>query len=570
MAGSILVSLLDGISIGLLIPIVSIWQGGQNAGDLPGFLQEFSEFLQTYSPETQLLLSVVGVILAIIFKNILYGLTTALGLWLSNRIVANVRSQVLKVLLWVGIDFHNKSKSGELLEKTINQTEFLRLLITALMEFVVFFCMSVILIVLMFAISWQLALLSIFLGSIFVAALSLYMKRLPGLGESVARTRLELTNSVQENLNAVHLIQSYHRQQHQLDQLLDKIENHRIMDTRLSSRISWINPITEGLGAIAMGILLVGSWSILSPEARLPLAMLLPFLYILLRNVHNLRLLYNLRGTILAHWPYLRMVHDILQEDDKPFIRDGEQEFQELEREIVFEAVSFAYDEKPVLDNVNFTIPRSKITAIVGMSGAGKSTVVNLLLRLYDPQQGRVRMDGRPLADFRLDSYRRKIGIVSQDTFIFNKSVRENIGFALEEENIPESHIVDAARRAGAHDFIMELPDGYDTLLGDRGVKLSGGQRQRISIARAVLKDPEILILDEATSSLDSITEQLVHQAILELQQKRTVIIIAHRLSTIKNADKVIVLKEGRVVEAGAPQVLLEKEEEYFNLMQAG
>jgi subfamily B ATP-binding cassette protein MsbA len=490
--------------------------------------------------------------------------------WLSNRITANLRSQVLKVLLWVGIDFHNKSKSGELLEKTVNQTEFLRLLFNALMEFVVFFSMTIILIALMFVISWQLSLITIILGSIFIGILSLYMRRLPGLGEQVSKTQLELTNSVQENLNAVHLIQSYHRQQHQLDRLLFNIENHRTQNTRLSWRLAWINPITEGLGAIAMGILLVGSWSIMPPDARISLAMLLPFLYILLRNVHNFRLLYNLRGIILAHWPYLKMIHDLLREDNKPFINDGKNEFPGLEQEIVFDSVSFSYDQKLVLNDVNFSIPRSKITAIVGMSGAGKSTVVNLLLRLYDPQEGQVRMDAQPLTDFRLASYRRKIGIVSQDTFIFNQSVRENIGFAIDEKNIPESRIIDAAKRAGAHDFIMELPQGYNTLLGDRGVMLSGGQRQRISIARAILKDPEILILDEATSSLDTITEQSVHQAILALQKERTVIIIAHRLSTIKNADKVIVLKEGRVVEAGPPQLLLEKGEEYYKLMLAG
>lgn len=570
LVGSILVSLLDGVSIGLLIPIVSIWQEGKATSDLPSFLQVLAGLLQPYPPEIQLTLSLFFVIVAILVKNVLFGLTASERLWLSNRITANVRSQVLKVLLSVGIDFHHKSKSGELLEKTINHTEFLRILINSIMDFVVFFCMAAILIFLMFVISWQLALFSIFLGSIFVAVLSFYMKRLPGLGERVSKIRLELTSDVQENLAAVRLIQSYYRQQHQLDQLELKIEKYRQMDTRLSSRVAWINPITEGLGAITMGILLIGSWSIMPADSRIPLAMLLPYLYILLRNVYNLRILYNLRGTILAHWPYLKSVQDLLREDDKPFIRDGDHEFMGLEREIVFDTVSFAYDEKLVLDDVNFSVPRGKVTAIVGMSGAGKSTVVNLLLRFYDPQQGQVRIDGRPLTDFRLGSYRRKVGIVSQDIFIFNQSVKDNIGFAIEENKVPESRIIDIAKRAGAHDFIMELPHGYDTLLGDRGINLSGGQRQRISISRAILKDPEILILDEATSSLDTITEQLVHRAILELQQKRTVIIIAHRLSTINNVDKVIVLKEGRVVEAGAPSLLYEKRNEFYNLMHAG
>jgi subfamily B ATP-binding cassette protein MsbA len=205
---------------------------------------------------------------------------------------------------------------------------------------------------------------------------------------------------------------------------------------------------------------------------------------------------------------------------------------------------------------------------LTGKGGAGKSTIVNLLLRFYDPQHGAILLDGEPLPSFKLESYHRKIGVVSQDTFLFNNTVKFNIAFSAIATPSDEQ-IIAAAKKAGAHEFIMELPNGYDTFVGDRGVKLSGGQRQRISIARAILRDPEILILDEATSALDAKTERRIYQAILELSQGRTVIIIAHRLSTIKNADQIIVLKNGQVAEIGGREELLERGGEYYQLAQA-
>ena len=200
---------------------------------------------------------------------------------------------------------------------------------------------------------------------------------------------------------------------------------------------------------------------------------------------------------------------------------------------------------------------------LFGESGAGKSTIANLLLRLYDPQQGAILLDGEPLPSFHLASYHRRIGVVSQETFLFNETVKFNIAFSAEGTPSDEQ-VIAAAQKAGAHEFIIELPDGYNTFVGDRGVKLSGGQRQRLAIARAILCGPQILILDEATSALDTHTEHRIHEAIVELSQGRTVIIIAHRLSTIKNADQIIVLKHGQVVEAGRVEQLLKRRGEYY------
>lgn len=569
LVASLLASLFDGISIGLLIPVVGIWQGESAVSELPRFLRGFIDLLQSHNPVTQIILSILIVIVAIIIKNVLVGFSFRLGLYLSNRINVDIRTQVLKILMTVGIDYHHKSRIGELIDKTIGHTQLLRELITAIIEFIVFSLTFIILFLLMLMISWQLTLYATVLGFTFTFLLSLYLKGLTKYGKRSSETSRALNSAIHENLSAVHLIQSYNKQDQQISKLYEKIEDHAKADMRSSFRLYWVQPITEGMGVIAIGVLLIVSLILLPSNMRMNLAQLLPFLYILLRNVQTLRLLNSIRGVILYRWPYLHQVYDLIREDNKPFIPDGDMVCPGFGESIIFEHVTFAYEDGiDILRDISFDIPHGKTTAIVGESGVGKSTIVNLLMRFYDPQKGEVLMDGQTIRNFKVSTYRHKIGVVSQDTFIFNDSVRFNIGFSLDED-VPESQLFNAARKAGAHDFISEMPDGYDSLLGDRGVKLSGGQRQRIAIARAILKDPEILILDEATSSLDTITEQMIHDTLTELGRDRTVIIIAHRLSTVQNADKIIVLKDGRVAEAGIPETLIKRKGEYYALMKA-
>jgi len=217
-----------------------------------------------------------------------------------------------------------------------------------------------------------------------------------------------------------------------------------------------------------------------------------------------------------------------------------------------------------LLKDISFEIEKKKMTAVVGPSGSGKTTIVNLLLKLYSINKGRITIDETDIFDYSNESYLKKIGYVSQETFIFNDTIRENIRFGM--ENCSEESIIEAAKLAHAHDFIINMPGGYDTVVGDAGMKLSGGQRQRIAIARAMVKKPEILVLDEATSSLDNIAEKKVQEAINQVSQHTTVLVIAHRLSTIKNADKIVVLENGFVREQGRHDELIAKQGLYFNL----
>jgi ABC-type multidrug transport system fused ATPase/permease subunit len=273
------------------------------------------------------------------------------------------------------------------------------------------------------------------------------------------------------------------------------------------------------------------------------------------------------RLQIMTGLPNVQIAHDILTKS-VPARKEGHREIGPLENAIAFEGVSFAHRERETLmDRVDMSFERGSVTAIVGPSGSGKTTLINLILGLFEPTEGEITVDGVPLQDLTHDTWLGRIGFVSQDPFIYNTTIEENIRFSRSGHSTED--IIQAATIANAHGFINELPLGYDTVVGDRGLKMSGGQQQRLCIARAVLATPEILIFDEATSSLDSLSEKLVQEAIDNASAERTVIIIAHRLSTIRHADKIIVLDHGQVVEQGTHQELLGSKGHYSRQVAA-
>jgi ATP-binding cassette subfamily B protein len=252
-------------------------------------------------------------------------------------------------------------------------------------------------------------------------------------------------------------------------------------------------------------------------------------------------------------------------EDDKPD-RPGARQAPRLVHEIRFEDVAFEYREgMPVVRDFSVTVQGGRVVALVGRSGAGKTTVTDLVARFHDPTSGRILLNGSDIRDFRLDSYRDLLAIVQQDVFLFDGSVRDNIAYG--RHDATDAEIEDAARRANAHEFIDRLPDRYDTFVGERGVKLSGGQQQRLAIARAILKSPQILILDEATSNLDTESEQLIQASMASLLAGRTTFVVAHRLSTIRRADEILLMEDGRVIERGTHQELMEARGLYYEMV---
>ena len=409
--------------------------------------------------------------------------------------------------------------------------------------------------------------IAIALTGFIAVLLSGYINTLSRLSKTAAEDAREFSGTLHETITGIRLIKSLVKEKIMGSLIKSRIEKVRQDEYELNYKTDMTHIYTEMLGVVVITVIFLIGLMKYNISNKVLITQLIPFIYIINRLLYILKTMNHIKGNIVSGLPYIDLIFDLVRKDNKPFIADGQTPFTGLEKGIDFSSVAFAYntDSSPALEGASFHIPRGRTTAFVGESGAGKSTVINLLLRFYEPQGGEILIDGAPIHSFSIDSYRERIGIVSQDTFIFNDSVRSNIAFgALGTPT--EEEIVEAARKAGAHEFIEGLSSGYDTILGDRGVKLSGGERQRISIARAILRNPEILILDEATSSLDTRTEILIHRAISELSLNKTVVIIAHRLSTVKSADQIVVLKNGRVAETGSEADLIGRKGEYYNL----
>jgi subfamily B ATP-binding cassette protein MsbA len=327
----------------------------------------------------------------------------------------------------------------------------------------------------------------------------------------------------------------------------------------VSNRMSLVGPLSETMGVfVVIGILLYGGTLVLQQNSDLSASEFITYIILysqILRPVKSITSSFSqVHRGIASGERVLELIDRKSAIADKP----GAMPFQEFKREITFEDVSFGYEEKQVLRNISFTLHKGHTLALVGPSGGGKSTIADLIPRFYEPNQGRILIDGTDIRDITMESLRNKMGIVAQETILFNDTIYNNIAFGL--ENISEADIVRAAKIANAHEFILNTEKGYQTIIGDRGMKLSGGQRQRINIARAVLKNPPILIMDEATSALDTESEQLVQEALNKLMANRTSLVIAHRLSTIQSADVILVIQNGAIVELGNHESLINKQ----------
>jgi len=342
--------------------------------------------------------------------------------------------------------------------------------------------------------------------------------------------------------------------------LLKKIENettfHKKVNLSISRKNELASPISELLGVIIVAIILYyGGQSVLSGDQELTASSFILFLAVYASMIQPAKNFSNGITSLQKGIVSAKRIFEII--DTQSLIQNKPDAIvlDQFKNRIEFKNVTFAYNDTAVLKNINLVVEKGKTIALVGPSGGGKSTLADLVPRFYDPQQGDVLLDGRSIRDYELESLRKVMGVVTQESILFNDTIFNNIAFGI--ENVREEDVIHAAKVANAHDFIMQTDDGYQTKIGERGTKLSGGQRQRISIARAVLKNPPILILDEATSALDSESERLVQDALTKLMESRTSIVIAHRLSTIQHADEIIVVQGGEIVERGRHEQLM-------------
>jgi len=477
--------------------------------------------------------------------------------YVSQKVVIDLRESLFRHFQRLSISYFDRSRTGKVLSYMTNDVGALQ---GALAQNVIELSTESITLVgslvAMFYLHWQLALLTLITVPLVAQAMNLFGKKLRKASGTMQQRAAEITSVLQEMIVSVRLIRLFVREDYETERFIRENDNNFTAQMKAAQLSATLTPVIEFLAAIAVTVIIwYGGREVIS--GNLTSGSLIAFLVYAVNISNPVKRLGNVYGNIQRAVAAADRVFEVL--DTMPEIADAPNasELPPVTGRVEFDAVTFEYrDGEPALRNLSITVPPGQVLAIVGPSGAGKSTVANLLPRFYDPQSGVIRIDGLDIRDVTIRSLREQIAMVPQDTILFSASIYENILYGKLEAS--KEDVVDAAKAANAHDFILQLPDGYDTQIGERGCQLSGGQRQRIAIARAILKDPRILILDEATSALDAESERLVQDALDKLMVGRTTFVIAHRLSTIQRADKILVLEKGRMIECGSHADLLD------------
>lgn len=559
----ILASLAEGIGISLLMPFLQNLQAGNSLVINNPIIQNIDQYLINFQPQQRVLLLTSSILVAILIKAVLSYIYTALCSWLQNSTLHRLRTAVYKQLITVSQSFWDTNKSGELLNLITQETYYSSQALSFLIWVIINLSMIGIFGLLLLLISWRLTLLvavAFLLISVLIRTLT---SKTQALGRKHQQANIYLSNLTLETFTGIKTIRAFGKESYEEQRYYQASKKSCDSSINLAKQSVMIEPISEGLSvAILMCVMLVAFYT------QVTLPVLITFIFMLYRLQPQVQKLNSNLTQVIALSNCVKSVFLLLEHEDKPYVISGNVNFHELRKGITFDAVNFLYtsQNKPALENISLFIPKGKTTALVGYSGAGKSTIINLIFRIYDVTSGEIYIDNYLIKELDLATWRSNMALVSQDVHIFSSTVRENIAYG--RPDATETEIIAAAKQAHAHEFICELAQGYDTFVGDRGIKLSGGQRQRISIARAILYNPEILILDEATNALDNISEKLIQDAINLLSQNRTVIVIAHRLSTIKDADQIIVLKQGKVEEQGSFSDLMERKAVFHKLYQ--
>lgn len=486
-----------------------------------------------------------------------------LGQVMHLLVERDLRSDVFDQCLEVEFSFVQREKVGNLYTVLHNYPTNAAKIVDEVMEMLPKVATFVAVLFAALQTSWELTLIFLVLAALATRAVGGLVKRVRAIAGGINEARVRVNQQSLESLTSMKVIRLFAREKHAGKRFRDELGALQSQQYRKARFESLVSPVYFFLNMCLIGIVLVSATFILARSDGEWVTLLVAFLYVTQKLMSPAANYAKKRTRIVAHLPAAEQLILFLDRSDKPYLPEGRETFPGLREKLHFDGVRFRYGDKEpwVVEGLDLTIPKGATVALVGGSGAGKTTIASMVARLYDPVEGAVRVDGRDLREFTSASWRQRLAVVSQDNILFNTSALENIRFGRLDAS--DDEVYEAARQANAHDFLHSLPEGYQTVVGDRGVRLSGGQAQRIAIARAILADPDLLILDEATSALDTETERLVQDALERATRNRTVIVIAHRLSTVRKADLIVVLEQGRVVEQGTHDELLEKEGRY-------
>jgi ABC-type multidrug transport system fused ATPase/permease subunit len=561
----IIIGILETVNVAVLYPILTYSLDEQSTQSSNFFFILINNLAKTIPTADPLIANcILFIILALL--SFLFGITYVLiSTRITSKIVKESKQKLFNKYTHSDYQFFVDNKQGDLLYNISRAPSFITSVLQSLTKMFVDIILSISIFILLLSISLT-GTIIIMVGGVgyyvFTKYLSLRVSYITGTGRYKASTRENVI--VNEFINGIKQIKVF--------------KTHPYWRTQFNKAVNdfwklwrkdtfWLQ--TPGL---MLNMLMFSSIVlvviIIKIQNPVDFVSLIPvfgtFAFAAFKVIPKLASFGTYRMQIMSALPNVEVVHAVLKDESYTNIKNGTEKFIELNSGIELKNVKFAYKKRgEVLHNVSLKMEKGKMTAIVGASGSGKSTIVDLLLRLYDVDEGGMYIDDKNIKEYDIATFLEKTGFVSQDTFIHNASIRDNVAFGNE---YTEHEIVEAAKLADAHEFVQQFPEKYDTLVGDRGVKLSGGQKQRIAIARAMIRKPEILILDEATSSLDNVSENIVQKAIDKVSKKCTTLIIAHRLSTIQNADVIYVLNQGKIVECGTHDQLMNQKGEYWNL----
>jgi subfamily B ATP-binding cassette protein MsbA len=553
-------AIFDSVQLAMIIPVSDkVLRNGKIIipAKLPAFLANFVDKINNMPSQTVLYYIAIGVILVYLIKGIVGFCQSYIMSDIGQRVVRDIRDRLYAKLQSLSLDYFTRKRGGEMISRITNDVKLVENAVSYGSTDLVYQGMQVIIFIFAtFFIYFKLALVTFALVPLISFPIIKVGKVLRKLSKRSQEKMADINSLLYETIIGTRIVKAFNMENYEVARFTQANRDYYRIAMKSIKRLLILAPSTEFLGCLAgIFVFLWGGREVIA--GKLSFGVFGFFLGSLLSLIRPFKKLSEVNSINQQAVAASERIYELLETSPSVVDRPGAAELAGFRNNIVFEDIWFNYGDHQVLKGINITVQKGAMLAIVGPSGTGKTTLVDLIPRFYDPKRGRILIDGIDIKEVSLKSLRQQIGIVTQETILFNDSIRQNIAYGRPDASIDD--IERAAAQAHAHEFIRHLPSAYDTVIGDRGMKLSGGERQRIAIARALLKNPPILILDEATSQLDTASERIVQQALDELIQGRTVFVIAHRLSTVRSAHHILVLDKGAVTEQGTHSQLLEQ-----------
>jgi len=565
--------------LGFIIPLVDIIISGKKISipanvDAPQFLVDIVDKVNTMPRVELLYVLTIAMVAVFLLKGLFMFFQTYLMSDVSQRVIRDIKNDIYKKLLGLSMDFYHENPTGLLMSRITHDAAVVRDAISSgvadtfyqPIELLVYLGVMVSVKV-FFAIPWSLIIVGVVIFPLIMFPVRRIGKRLRKISFTSQARVADINNMLLETISGIKLVKAFNMQEYEKKRFEAHNQVYYKLNMKAVKRMKIVSPLTEATGVICVAVIMLfaGKSIVAGDLSAGAFGAFLAAILSMMKPVKKLSAVYGINQQALAASERIYQVLDMpptIKEKTDPV------SFGSFEKGITFEGVCFSYDKgkEEVLKCIDLTVNKGELVALVGPSGGGKTTLVSLIPRFYDPDKGRVSIDGIDIRDLSVKMLREKIGMVTQETLLFNDTVRANLTYGHEDED--EETLIRAAKVANAHRFIKDFPKGYDTVIGERGLKVSGGQRQRIALARAVYKNPPILILDEATSQLDTESEKLVQEAINKLMMGRTVIAIAHRLSTVMHADKIVIIDRGSIIDIGTHKELLGRSVLYKRLYE--